>query len=156
MFWVILFLRYAYKYSKETSIPVKSMRHLRLNIAKDVMLTESNTELRDIKWCDWQHFDCVWYVSGNIPLGIPAVSAKTSDFHLSQEESGLSLNIQDESKNSDYQVQLDVEKVCSISLRWKKETLFNYHHHYYVDLKVHTISAHIYLEHKVWHVSLTR
>lgn len=115
------------------------------------MLNESNIALRDIKWFVWQHVD--WYVSGNIPLGIPAISAKTSDFHLSQEESGLSLNIQDESKNSDHLVQLDVEKGCFISLQWKKRDTV---HHYCVDLKVHTISAHIFLEHKVWHVSLTR
>lgn len=45
------------------------------------------------------------------PIDIPAVSAKASPFPLSQEECGLELIIQEESKRSDNPVQLDLEKV---------------------------------------------
>lgn len=45
----------------------------------------------------------------------PAITAKTADFQLSQEESGISLIIQDVSKD-DYVVQLKQDKVCFTNL----------------------------------------
>lgn len=40
-----------------------------------------------------------------------AVTAKTADFQLSQEESGLSLIIQDATKDNEYVVQFNLDKV---------------------------------------------
>lgn len=40
-----------------------------------------------------------------------AITAKTADFHLSQEESGLSLIIQDVSKDNEFVVQLNLDKI---------------------------------------------
>ncbi|XP_070815922.1 tumor necrosis factor receptor superfamily member 18 [Chaetodon trifascialis] len=45
------------------------------------------------------------------PTGMLAVAANTSDFHLSKEESGFQLIIQDESKDSDSLGQAQMEKV---------------------------------------------
>lgn len=42
----------------------------------------------------------------------PVITAKPADFQLSQEESGLSVIIQDVVKDSEYVVQFDLEKVC--------------------------------------------
>lgn len=48
---------------------------------------------------------------------IPAIyltqpTAKTADFQLSQEESGLSVIIQDVSKDNEHVFQFNLEKVC--------------------------------------------
>lgn len=49
--------------------------------------------------------------SDDHPIDKLAVSANTSDFHLSKEESGFQLIIQDETKNSDSLGKLHLEEV---------------------------------------------
>lgn len=45
----------------------------------------------------------------------PTITAKTADFQLSQEESGISLIIQDVSKD-EYVIQLNQDEVCFTNL----------------------------------------
>lgn len=58
----------------------------------------------------FRYFNCV-ALSGDTNADNPAITAKTADFQLSQEESGLSLIIQDVSKDNEYVVQFNLDKV---------------------------------------------
>lgn len=55
-------------------------------------------------------------LSGDNAADNPAITVKTADFQLSQEESGFSLIIQDVSKDNDHVVQFNLEKVCFTNL----------------------------------------
>lgn len=50
-------------------------------------------------------------LSGDTTADNPAITAKTADFQLSQEESGFSLIIQDVSKDNEHVVQFNLEKI---------------------------------------------
>lgn len=63
-----------------------------------------------IWWCQ-NNFVCILSASANNP--IVAVSTNTNDFHLSKEESGVQLVIQDEFKNSDSFGHLLLEQVSA-------------------------------------------
>lgn len=54
--------------------------------------------------------------SGDKIVDCPAITAKPADFQLSQEESGLSIIIQDVAKDSECMVQFELEKVCLTNL----------------------------------------
>lgn len=57
---------------------------------------------------------------GDTTADNPAITAKTADFQLSQEETGFSLIIQDVSKDNEHVVEFNLEKVCFTNLWWKK------------------------------------
>lgn len=63
-------------------------------------------------------------LSGDTAIDNPAIAAKTADFQLSQEESGLSLILQDVSNNKEYLVQLNLEKVWFTNLTSKTSRKF--------------------------------
>ncbi|XP_073323761.1 tumor necrosis factor receptor superfamily member 18 [Pagrus major] len=57
---------------------------------------------------------CDGGASDNHPINVVAVSANTSEYHLSKEESGCQLIIQDESKHSDSLGHLHLENVSAL------------------------------------------
>lgn len=68
---------------------------------------DANTNHRDLNFMT---------LSGDTTTDNPAKTAKTSDFQLSQEESGFSLIIQDVSKDNEHVVQSNRENVCFTNL----------------------------------------
>lgn len=69
-----------------------------------------------------------------------AITAKTADFQLSQEESGLSLIIQDVSKDNEYVVQFNLDKVWFTKLWWEKTNKVT--GVLWIYLKAHSLSGH--------------
>lgn len=69
-----------------------------------------------------------------------AITAKTADFQLSQEESGLSLIIQDVSKDNEVVVQFNLDKVWFSKLWWGKTKEVT--GVLWIYWKAHTLSGH--------------